>query len=309
MPNARDRLFRNKSHLKNYLHLHFLVFIAGFTAILGEKISIDEVSLVWYRMSMAVVLMFIYIKLVKVDFNIPLKSIIKLSLAGILIAAHWITFFGSIKAANVSIALAMFSTGAFFASFIEPIIYKRKIIWYEILFGILVVIGVFIIMQNEIRYLTGVILGIISAFLSSLFAVLNGSFLKQHTATVISFYEFLSGVFFISLYLVFFMDGFNYDFFNISSSDFIYLFILASICTAYAFIASVYVMKHISPYTVVLTYNLEPVYGILMAIILFPEKEKMSSSFYYGALLIIVTVLMNGILKNSRRLKRKKLGG
>lgn len=296
MPNAK---------LKNYLHLHFLVFIAGFTAILGELITITATPLVWFRMVIAAILMFIYIKVAKVKLKIRLKSILKLSVAGIIIALHWITFFGAIDEANISIALAMFSTGAFFASFIEPIIYKRKIIWYEILFGIIVIFGVFIITQSEIKYLTGILLGISSAFFSSLFAVLNGSFLKQHTATVISFYEFLSGVFFISLYLLIFTDGFTPDFIFLSTSDFIYLFILASVCTAYAFIASVYVMKLISPYTVILTYNLEPIYGIVMAIILFPEKEKMSISFYYGAILIIITVILNGIIKNSRKLKRK----
>ncbi|NMH86433.1 DMT family transporter [Flavivirga algicola] len=296
MPNAK---------IKNYIHLHFLVFIAGFTAILGELITIKAIPLVWYRMVMASILMFVYIKIAKVKLKIKPKSLIRLSIAGIIIALHWITFFGAIDASNISITLAMFSTGAFFASFIEPIIYKRTIIWYEILFGIIVIIGVFIITQSEIKYLKGIILGISSAFFSSLFAVLNGRFLKQHTATVISFYEFLSGVLFISIYILFFGTGFSSDFFNLSISDFSYLFILASICTAYAFIASVYVMKLISPYTVVLTYNLEPVYGIIMAIIWFPEKEQMGTSFYYGALVIIATVILNGILKNTRKLKRK----
>jgi len=296
MPNAK---------FKNYLHLHFLVFIAGFTAILGELITIKAIPLVWYRMIIASILMFIYIKIAKVKLKINLKSILRLSIAGVIIALHWITFFGAIDEANISITLAMFSTGAFFASLIEPIIYKRSIIWYEILFGIIVIAGVFIITQSEIKYLTGIILGISSAFLSSLFAVLNGSFLKQHSATVISFYEFLSGVFFISIYILCFGEGFSMDFFSLSQSDFGYLFILASVCTAYAFIASVYVMKMISPYTVVLSYNLEPIYGIIMALILFPEKEKMSSSFYYGAIIIISVVLLNAILKNSRKLKRK----
>ncbi len=296
MPNAK---------LRNFLHLHFLVFIAGFTAILGELITIKAIPLVWFRMVIASILMLIYIKIVKVKLQINLKSILRLSIAGIIIALHWITFFGAIDESNISITLAMFSTGAFFASFIEPLIYKRAIIWYEILFGLIVIFGVFVITQSEIRYLTGIILGISSAFLSSLFAVLNGSFLKKHTATVISFYEFLSGVFFISLYILFFDEGFSKEFFNLSQSDFGYLFILASVCTAYAFIASVYVMKIISPYTVVLTYNLEPIYGIVLALILFPEKEKMSTSFYYGALIIICVVLLNAILKNSRKLKRK----
>ena len=303
MPNDR-RLFNNKTPLKNQLHLHFLVFIAGFTAILGELISINAISLVWYRMIIASVLMLIYIKIRRVNLKINLKSLVRLSIAGVIIALHWITFFGAIDESNISITLAMFSTGAFFASFIEPLIYKRTIIWYEIVFGGLVIIGVFIITQSEIKYLTGILLGISSAFLSSLFAVLNGSFLKQHTATVISFYEFLSGVFFISVYILCFGEGFSTSFFSISLADFKYLFILASICTAYAFIASVHIMKVISPYTVVLTYNLEPIYGIGMAMVLFPEKEKMSSTFYYGAIVIIGVVLLNAILKNQRKLKR-----
>lgn len=290
---------------KNYFHLHFLVFIAGFTAILGELITIKAIPLVWYRMVIASVLMFIYIKIAKVKLKITPKAILRLSIAGIIIALHWITFFKAIDEANISIALAMYSTGAFFASFFEPIIYKRTIIWYEIVFGVIVIIGVFVITQSEIKYITGILLGLSSAFLSSLFAVLNGKFLKKHKATVISFYEFLSGVLFISLYILFFGDGFSIDFFDLSQSDFGYLFILASVCTAYAFIASVYVMKLISPFTVVLTYNLEPVYGIIMAIMLFPEKEKMSTNFYYGVLIILATVLLNGLLKNSRLLKRK----
>ena len=296
MPNAK---------LKNYLHLHLLVFIAGFTAILGELITITAIPLVWFRMVIASILMFIYIKIAKVNLVVKPKSILRFAIAGVIIALHWITFFGAIDESNISITLAMFSTGAFFASFIEPIIYKRRIIWYEILFGIIVIIGVFIITQGEIKYINGIILGISSAFLSSLFAVLNGNFLKQHKATVIAFYEFLSGVLFITIYILCFRNGFSKAFFNLSYSDFGYLFILASICTAYAFIASIFVMRSISPYTVVLTYNLEPIYGIIMALILFPDKEKMSPSFYYVAIVIIVTVLLNGVLKNARRLKRK----
>jgi drug/metabolite transporter (DMT)-like permease len=292
--------------IKNYLHLHFLVFIAGFTAILGEVITITAIPLVWFRMVIAAILMFIYIRIAKINISIRPKSIVRLSVAGIIIALHWITFFGAIDESNISITLAMFSCGAFFASLLEPFIYKRGIIWYEILFGIIVIFGVFIITQSEIKYLTGIILGISSAFFSSLFAVLNGKFLKEHSATAISFYEFLSGVVFISIYILIFGEGFSVDFFKLSFSDFGYLFILASICTAYAFIAAVHVMKVISPYTVVLSYNLEPIYGIFMAVILFPEKENMSSSFYYGAILIISTVLVNAVLKNLRFLKRKR---
>ncbi|WP_055445357.1 DMT family transporter [Lacinutrix himadriensis] len=293
--------------LKNYLHLHVLVFIAGFTAILGELITISSVPLVWFRMAMASILVSIYVAVSKTKIKLSLNDIAKLSIAGVIIALHWITFFGAIDASNVSITLAMFSTGAFFASLIEPLIYKRSVIWYEILFGVIVIIGVIIITQSEMKYINGIILGITSAFLSSLFAVLNGKFLEKHSATTISFYEFISGVAFITIFLLVFYDGFSLSFFQLPTSDYIYLFILASICTAYAFIASVYVMRYISPYTVVLTYNLEPIYGIILAILLFPEKEKMTTNFYYGASLILGVVLLNGILKNRKALKAKKI--
>lgn len=291
--------------LKNYLHLHFLVFIAGFTAILGKLISVNAVSLVWFRMVFASILMIIYVKLFKVKLQITKKELIKLCIAGVIIALHWIAFYGAIKVANISIALAMFSTGAFFASLLEPIFYKRRVIPYEILFGIVVIIGIYLIVQSEIQHIEGMILGVISAFLSSLFAVLNGKFLEQHSATKISFYEFISGVAFITIYIAFFGEGFSLSFFSISTSDIGLLLILASVCTAYAFIASVYVMRFISPYTVVLTYNLEPIYGIILALILFPETEIMSASFYIGAFIILGVVLTNGIIKNLKFLKRK----
>ena len=282
---------------KNQLHLHFLVFIAGFTAILGELISLEAIPLVWYRMLIAGVLMFGFIKIKKISLVVPFRTILKFFLAGIVIALHWITFFAAIKASNISITLAMFSTGAFFASLIEPIFYKRKIIPYEIIFGLLVIAGVFMIMQTEIKYLLGICLGITSALFSSLFAVINGKFVAHHNASTISFYEFISGVFFISLYIAFSNDGFDASFFKLSINDWIYLGILASVCTAYAFIASVYVMRYITPYSVVLTYNLEPIYGIFLALLFFPQTEVMPPIFYIGAALIIFTVLMNALVK------------
>ena len=273
---------------KNQLHLHFLVFIAGFTAILGELISIDAIALVWFRMVIAAVLMFVYIKIKRVDLKIPFKSILKFFVAGIIIALHWITFFAAIKASNISITLAMFSTGAFFAAFIEPLFFRRKIIGYEIFFGLVVILGVVLITQTELRYLTGIILGISSALFSTLFAVLNGKFVEQYGATVISFYEFIGGVAFISLYLMVSDQGFSEDFFILNSTDWMCLFVLASICTAYAFIASIHVMKQISPFSVVLTYNLEPIYGIVLAISPVPRNgNDAAPMFYVGAGLII----------------------
>ncbi|MDB2492774.1 DMT family transporter [Flavobacteriaceae bacterium] len=288
--------------LKNYLHLHFLVLIAGFTAILGELISIDAIPLVWFRMSIAGVLMLLFIKFKKRSLKVPLKAVIRFSIAGVLIALHWITFFAAIKASNISITLAMFSTGAFFASLIEPLFYKRKIIGYEIIFGVIVIAGVVIITHTELHYLLGIALGISSALFATLFAVLNGQFVKNYKASVISFYEFVSGVLFISIFIAL-TEGFDTSYFQLIASDWTYLIILASICTAYAFIASIHVMKHITPYTLVLTYNLEPIYGILLAVIIFPQTETMQPLFYLGAGLIISTVLLNAVFKNINKHK------
>lgn len=291
------------ANFKHYLHLHFLVFIAGFTAILGELITIGSFALVWYRMVIAAVLMFLYIKLAKINLKVTKRIAIKLVLAGAIIAAHWITFFEAINQSNVSITLAMFSSGAFFASFIEPIIFKRKILWYEILFGLIVICGVLLITQGELKYLNGIILGLASALFSTLFAVINGTLITDHKASVISLYEFISGVICITITITIFYGGFNSEFFSISSMDWIYLGILASVCTAYAFIAATHVMKYISPFSVILSYNLEPVYGIILALIFFSENEKMSFQFYIGAIIVIIAVVGDAVVKN--KLKKR----
>ena len=286
-----------KNNLKHYLHLHFLVFIAGFTAILGEAISLGSIALVWHRMLIAFVLTFLFLIFRKYDFKINLRDFFNFSLAGIIIALHWITFFEAIEQSNISITLAMFSTGAFFASLLEPIFFKRKIKPVEIILGCVVVCGVFIILKANINSFVGVLLGIVSALLASLFSVFNGKLVQNNNPFLISFYEFLSGVVFILLYLIFSDNLSDLTISSFFSYDYLYVFILGSICTAYAFIASIYILKFLSPYTLVLTYNLEPVYGILLAIFIFPDTEKMEFSFYIGTLIIISTIIINSILK------------
>ena len=206
------------------------------------------------------------------------------------------------------------ATGAFFTSLLEPIFYKRKIIWYEVLFGIIVIVGLLIIFKVETEYLYGITLALISAFLSAVFSLINGKLAHKADASVISFYELLMGVIGITVYLgimtlVSDTSGFTKTFFTLTTTDWFYLIVLASVCTGYAFIASVAVMRHLSPYTIMLTINLEPVYGIILAILVFGNDEQMSPAFYYGAAIILSTVVLNGILKNKdgiARLKRKR---
>jgi drug/metabolite transporter (DMT)-like permease len=207
-----------------------------------------------------------------------------------------LAFFEAIKVSNVSITLAIMSTGAFFASFLEPIFFKRKIIGYEVFFGAIVIIGLFIIFKVENKYSLGIIFALIASFLGTLFSMYNGKFIKKYNASIITFYELLFGMLFISLFLIF-EGGFDSSFFKLTQNDWIFLLILASACTAYAFIASVHVMKWISPYTVMLTTNMEPVYGILLALLILGEKEYMSPQFYFGAAIIFITVVANGFIK------------
>ena len=284
------------NNLKSYLHLHLIVFVWGFTAVLGALISLDAMPLVWYRMGLAVLFILGYIWYKKIPIRLPKKILFQLFIAGIIIALHWFTFFRAIKVSNISVTLACLSTGAFFTSFLEPIWTGRKIIWYEVFFGIIVIIGLSIIFRVESHYTEGILLALSCAFLSALFSVINSKFAKTYNPTVISFYEILGGVIFFTLLLAA-TQSFDAAFFEISTSDWFYLAILSSFCTAYAFIASVKVMKYLSPYTVMLTINLEPIYGILLAVIVFQEKEKMSPEFYIGALIILATVITNGIVK------------
>lgn len=284
------------NNLKSYFELQLIVFIWGFTAILGALISLDALPLVWYRMLIAVGFVLIFMIWKKVDFKVSPKILLRLITLGIIIALHWLTFFKAIKVSNVSVTLACLSTGAFFTAFLEPIFHKRKIIFYEILLGVIVVAGLFMIFQSNTLYIEGIILALISAFLSALFSVVNSNLAKHLPASTISFYELASGVVFISIFLLA-TAGFDEKFFHLTFNDWKYLLILSSVCTAYAFIASVKVMKYISPYTVMLTINLEPIYGIILALLIFGEKEHMGSHFYFGAGIILLTVLANGYLK------------
>ncbi len=286
-------------NVKSYLHLHLIVFIWGFTAVLGALISLDALPLVWFRMLFAVGFIAVYIYFKKISLRISKKVLLQFLFSGLIIALHWFTFFHAIKISNISITLACLSTGALFTSLLEPILYGKKIVRYEVFFGLLVVFGLYIIFKVEGNYFLGIIIALTSAFLSALFAVINSKFVKEHDPTIISFYELTGGVIFFT-FLLFFNHSFSPTFFQLSAQDLMYLLILSSVCTAYAFIASTSVMKFLSPYTVMLTINLEPIYGIVLAVLIFKDKERMSFEFYIGAFIILLTVLLNAIIKSQK---------
>jgi len=283
--------------LKSYLNLHLIVFIWGFTAVLGDLISIGETPLVWYRMGLAAIFLLLFGLFTGRNLVLSAKAIGKLVVVGFLIALHWLFFFKAIKLSNVSVTLAMFSTGAFFAALLEPIFYRRKMLWYEIMFGLAIIGGLFTIMQVETHFIEGMLYALLSVFMGVIFTLLNGKLIAEYKPTVIALYEFAAGFALISAYLLY--EGvFDSQFFVLSDKDWIYLLLLASVCTAYAFTASVNVMKRLTPYTVMLTTNLEPVYGIVLAYFIIGDDEKMSLPFYIGSAVILATVIANGVIKH-----------
>lgn len=281
--------------------MHFVVFIWGFTAILGDLITKGAIELVWNRIGITLIVLFIYIFWRKLSFKVDRKSLGIFALAGIIIAAHWITFFHAIKISNVSVTLVCLSSGAFFTSLLEPIFYKRRLLLAEVLLGGVVVGAIAMIFTLRTDYFWGIITALSSAFLSALFSVINGRMAHKHHPEIITIYELGGGWLAITLLLLF-SGNLNASIFPSIGSDWVYLIILGTVCTAYPFIESVRIMKTLSPFTVVLSINMEPVYGIILAYFLLGNKEHMSPAFYGGALLILATLFANAWLQ-----KRKKM--
>ena len=287
-------------NLKHHLHLHLIVLIWGFTAVLGALISLEAIPLVWFRMTIAAAAVLVFM-IVSGRWKKPDKySLIKMLGLGLALALHWLTFFGAIKISNVSVTLSVMATGAFFTAFLEPLIYNRPMNWREVILGLFAVLGLGIIFHASTQYFWGILMALLSAFLSALFSVFNGRLVQENSATTISFFELFFGVLGISIYLLI-TGRFDAEFFVLSGSDWLYITILATICTAYAFIASVNLMKWLTPFTLMLTINLEPVYGILLALLVFGDAEYMSGTFYLGAAIILCTVLVNAYFKTKGR--------
>jgi len=240
----------------------------------------------------------------KIPFDISFSAILKLVFVGLLIALHWITFFESIKVATVSITLCFFFR-CFYCLYFRTYFYGRKVLWYEVFFGLIIIAGLALILQVEINYLHGMLLALVSIILGVVFTLFNGKLIEHHEPSVIAFYEFLAGFLFISIYFLF-KGSFSLESFVLTPKNWLLILLLASICTAYAFTASVKVMRRLSPYTVMLTTNLEPVYGIILAYFIIGGKEKMSAEFYIGALIIVITVILNGVIKHYMEKSKKE---
>lgn len=280
--------------------LHFIVFLWGFTAILGKLISANAQVLVFYRMLFAALFLLLFAVFVqRSKLKVSGKLALQLVTIGGVMAFHWLCFFHSIKVSNVAIALSCLSLSTLFVSLLEPLIYKRKIDLSEIVMGIVIVASMVMIFKVELHYLQGILFGIAAAVGGAIFSVFNGKLYGKTSSTNIILYEIGGGWLLMSLF--FLATGELAQVNEISFRDLALITLLAAVFTAYPMLQSVNLMKYISPFTLVLTVNLEPVYGILMAFFIFGESEKMSTAFYVASLLMIVAIAVNGILKSRKQ--------
>ncbi len=284
----------------DYLKLHFIVFLWGFSAILGKLVTIPAVEMVFYRALMAVAGMAIVIAATKGTFAVTGTQFVRLLLIGAVVAVHWMAFFGSARVSNVSVSLVGFATNSLWAALLEPWFNRTRIKKFELLLGLVVICGLYIIFSFDFQYKLGLVLGILAGFTSALFSVFNAKFVRSIPAFTITFYEMI-GVF---LSIGVFLPVYKYTWatnhtLHLAPSwmDLLYIGLLAGVCSVYAYSVAVELMKKISVFLLQLTLNLEPLYGIVMAIIVFGNQEKMGLNFYFGTLIILGAVATYPMLK------------
>ena len=264
-----------------------MVIFLGFTGVLGKLITLETQYLVWHRMFIAFVALFFFLLFKKQILSINKKDILPLMGVGAIVALHWFFFFGAIKVANISIAVICLATASLFSAFMEPIFFKRKLLLYELVFGIVVFLTLSYMLyekpeNTEINYFLGYIYGIASAFLGTLFTMFNAKYINKVDAAKITMLEMLGGVIVISIYFLIIGDFSVYTT-PLITSDIIYLILLGTICTAGIFVWMTEIMRHITPYALIMAINLEPIYSIIIGIIIFSDTEIMNLSFYLGS--------------------------
>ncbi len=295
---------------KAFIQLHIAVFLAGFTGILGRLIELNEGLLVWYRMAITSVSMWILYSLTKRLQKISRQDILKLAGTGFIVALHWVTFYGSIKKANVSVALVCFSSVGFFTALLEPVILRVKIKWMEVLLGLLVIAGISIIFHFDTQFKTGIILGTISAVLLAFVMIILRQFVQRMNSETMLTYQLTGGWLSWSLFMPLYMQQFPTDYILPNWSDWGWLLILSWICSVWAFQLSTNALKKLTAFTVNLTYNLEPVYGIALAFVVYKENKFLSQMFFLGFGLIAASLIIHLILlfKEERKLEKNAEG-
>ena len=285
--------------------MHIAVFLAGFTAILGKLITLNEGLLVWFRLLITVstlAIMLYYQKRIK---TIPWGDMLKIFGVGVIVALHWVTFYGSVKYGNVSVALVCFSATGFFTAFFEPMILRRKLSVIEIGLGMMAIAGIYIIFDFHPQYKLGIIFGILSAMGSALFPIFNKRLLVVYEPKTLTLYELGGGLLALTVLVPLYLLKFPASYYVPTATDWLWLFVLAWLCTVLSFDLQLNALKKVSAFTANLTYNLEPVYGIILAFIFFKENENLHREFYLGVLLILLAVVLQ-MWRISRQYRRQR---
>jgi drug/metabolite transporter (DMT)-like permease len=286
----------------NLLLLHLIVLVWGLTGILGREITLEPVLLVWWRVLIAGATIAMIALLARKQLIAQTRDLVRFAGVGLLTAAHWVCFFASIKYSKISVALVVLSTSAFFVSLIHPLLKRERPRRYEMALGLVVIVGIFLIFKFESEYTLGIVLSLLAAFLAALFSTLNARLVATYQPTQMAFWEMLFAFLGLSVFMV--ITGKSQQLATLPTPrDFQLLLLLGILCTGVAFIVSIRVMRVLSPFTCALAINMEPVYTIVLALMLYGSDEWMSPQFYFGGLVIISTLFLDTWLK-SRRLKR-----
>lgn len=275
-----------------FIKLHFSILLAGFTGLFGKLISLNEGLLVWYRMMFAAIILFGILKVCNKLQSISRKEQLKIAGTGFILGLHWVFFYGSIKMANVSVGVVCFSLVGFFTALLEPIIIRRRFKIKELLFSLITVAGILLIFQFDTRYRTGIITGIISSALAALFTITNKKVGAQHPSRIMLLYEMAGGFLGLSCLLPLYLYFFPVETMLPDMNDFLYLLLLALVCTIGLYLLQIQVLQKISAFTLNLSYNLEPIYSIILAMLLFGEAKELNLAFYSGLGLICMSVLL-----------------
>jgi drug/metabolite transporter (DMT)-like permease len=297
-PLSRPPLSRPRAHAL----LHFTVLLWGTTAILGKSIRIEALPLVFYRVAIVSVLMAAVLARRGVPFGVPRRRAAELGAAGVLVALHWVLFYSTVKLAGVSVAVLCLSTISFFTALLEPLVFRRRVRWYELFLGALVVIGVVLLLRVEVSLRgswKGLVMGLASSFFSAAFGTWNGSLVARERAERVTLYELAAAG--VACGASFFAFGGFVAPWNVTMVDWGLLAILAVACTLLPWLWSLRVLETLSPYTVALSVSLEPVYSIVFAFLLWPHEERLTARFYAGGSVLIALVFVNGALKSSGR--------
>lgn len=286
---------------KSYLILHIAVLLAGFTGVFGKLISLSEIPLVWYRVLFSAIFLFLSLKIFKIEKLKSSKEAFNIGKIGLLITIHWIFFYASIKYSNISIGVVCYCLTSFFTAIFEPLLNKTKYKFVQLFLSALTLFGISLIFHFDASYQIGIILGIISSAFAALYTIYNERLVQKYDSQVINYYQMLAGTLGLTTLLPFYYYLFPNEQFIPNLKDTFYLILLALICTVGLYVLFAESLKKLSAFTVNLSFNLEPIYAIIIAFLFFDEGREVNTSFYFGLAFVILSVILQSIISRKKK--------